>query len=58
MTMPGVDFYSALLILSEIGSIERFIDQWKLVSYAGLAPSLHQSGRTLYIGRITKRGSK
>lgn len=58
MTMPGVDFYSALLIVSEIGSIDRFRDQWKLVSYTGLAPSLHQSGRTLYTGRITKRGSK
>jgi len=58
MTMPGIDFYSALLIISEIGSIDRFRDQWKLVSYAGLAPSLHQSGNTLYTGRITKRGSK
>lgn len=58
MTIPGIDFYSALLITSEIGSIERFGSQWKLVSYAGLAPSLHQSGSTSYTGRITRRGSK
>jgi hypothetical protein len=36
--MTGVDLYSALLIRSEIGSIERFPDYKKLVSWAGLAP--------------------
>ena len=30
----------------------------KLVSWAGLAPSLHQSGNVEYHGHITKQGSK
>lgn len=58
LSMTGVDVYTALLIRSEIGGIERFPDYKKLVSWAGLAPSLHQSGSVEYHGSITKRGSK
>ena len=58
LSMTGVDVYSALLIRSEIGSIERFPDYKKLVSWAGLAPSLHQSGSVEYHGSITKQGSR
>lgn len=58
MSMSGIDVYTALLIISEIGEISRFTDYKKLVSYAGLAPSLHQSGSISYTGRITKQGSR
>ncbi|MEM3693031.1 MAG: IS110 family transposase [Candidatus Bathyarchaeia archaeon] len=58
MTMPGIDFYSAILILAEIGDIHRFPSPSKLASWAGLVPSIHQSGDKAYTGRITKRGSK
>ena len=58
MTMPGIDFYSAMVIASEIGDVKRFATQWKLVAYAGLAPSQHQSGEYERRGGITKEGSK
>ena len=58
MTMPGVDFYSAMVIASEIGDVKRFPTQWKLVAYAGLAPTQHQSGEYERRGGITKQGSK
>ena len=58
LSLTGVDVYTALLIRSEIGNIERFPDYKKLVSWAGLAPSLHQSGRVEYHGSITKQGSR
>jgi transposase len=58
ITMPGIDFYSAMIIASEIGDIKRFATQWKLVAYAGLAPSQHQSGEYERRGGITKQGSK
>ena len=58
LSLTGVDVYSALLIRSEIGDISRFPDYKKLVSWAGLAPSLHQSGNVEYHGSITKQGSK
>jgi transposase len=57
MTIPGVDFYTALLFLSEIGDVGRFVNSNKLISWLGLAPRVHQSGNTVYNGRITKEGS-
>jgi transposase len=57
LSLKGVNVYGALLIKSEIGSIERFGDYKKLVSWAGLAPSLRQSGGVEYHGSITKQGS-
>lgn len=58
MSIPGIGYYSALLIVSEIGDISRFPDSYHLCSYAGLIPSTHSSGGVTYHGRITKRGSK
>lgn len=58
MTIPGVSFYSALLITSEIGEIGRFEDSSSLVAYAGLAPSTHSSGGHTYHGPIMKSGSR
>jgi transposase len=58
MTIPGIGYYSALLIASEIGDINRFPDSYHLCSYAGLVPSTHSSGGVTYHGRITKTGSK
>ncbi|MEM3697725.1 MAG: IS110 family transposase [Candidatus Bathyarchaeia archaeon] len=58
LSLTGVGVCSALLIKSEIGDIKRFPNYKKLVSWAGLAPSLYQSGNTMRYGRITKQGSK
>jgi transposase len=58
MTIPGVGYYSALLIKSEIGDVKRFPSAKRLCSYSGLVPSTHQSGNMNYHGHITKRGSK
>ena len=58
MTVPGIGYYSALLIVSEVGDINRFPDSYHLCSYAGLIPSTHSSGGITYHGSITKRGSK
>lgn len=57
MTIPGISFYSALLIVSEIGDVTRFSDSYHLMSYAGLVPSTHSSGGMTYHGRITKTGN-
>ncbi len=56
-TMPGIGAYSALLILSEIGDIQRFPDSRHLCSYAGLVPSVHASGGKTRLGQLTKQGS-
>ena len=57
MTIPGIGYYSALLILSEIGDVARFPDSHHLCSYAGLTPSTHSSGGVEYHGPITRAGS-
>jgi transposase len=58
MTIPGIGYYSALLVKSEIGSIDRFPDGEKLCSYAGLVPSVSTSGGYTRHGSITKEGSR
>ncbi|MGH9917486.1 MAG: IS110 family transposase, partial [Nitrososphaerales archaeon] len=58
MTLPGVNFYSAQVILEEIGDITRFPSEKHLSSYAGLVPRVMQSGQTLRMGHIHKQGPK
>jgi transposase len=58
MTIPGVGYYSAMLIKSEIGDVNRFPSAKQLCSYAGLVPSTYASGNTYYHGHITKQGSR
>lgn len=57
MSIPGVSFYSSLLITSELGEIERFDRDKEVVSYAGLDPVVRESGDSRTEGRISKRGS-
>lgn len=54
---PGIGRYLALLVLGEIGDIQRFPGPKQLASYAGLCPSTYASGQTLRQGRLTKQGS-
>jgi transposase len=56
--LPGIGHYTALLILAEIGEIERLPDPKHLVSYAGLAPTVHGTGGRVYTGHISKQGSR
>lgn len=44
MSIPGIGYYSALLVMSEIGDIGRFPFGEKLCNYAGLVPSTYASG--------------
>jgi transposase len=57
MGFTGIDYYSAMLLINEIGPIARFSSPKKLVSYAGLAPGTHQSGNHTTHGHITKEGN-
>ena len=43
LSITGIDVFSAMLITVEIVDIGRFSTPWKLVSYAGLAPSTRES---------------
>ena len=56
MTLPGVNYYSAMVMLTEIGDVTRFPDAKHLCSYAGLVPRVSQSGNTIHRGSIHKQG--
>ena len=56
MTVPGIDYYSAMAIYSEIVEIGRFPDASHLSAYCGLVPRVDQSGDTTHYGHITKAG--
>jgi transposase len=56
-TLPGIGSYTALLLLAEIGDVSRFPSPKHLVSYAGLAPTVHASGGRVRTGHISKQGS-
>lgn len=57
ITIPGISYLSALTIMAEVGTIERFPSAKKLMSYAGVVPSTYASGGKVRHGRITKAGS-
>ncbi len=58
MTIPGIGFVNGGIILGEIGDIHRFSEPKKLLAFAGLDPSVHQSGNfQAQRTRMSKRGS-
>jgi transposase len=57
MTMPGVGYYTALLLIAELGDVTRFPTAKHLVAYAGLASRVRSLGGAVHIGRITRQGS-
>lgn len=59
MTIPGIGFINGGMILGEIGDIHRFSEPKKLLAFAGLDPSVHQSGNfQAQRTRMSKRGSR
>lgn len=45
LTIPGIGFLNGAMILGEIGDISRFSTPSKLLAYAGLDPTVNQSGQ-------------
>ena len=58
MTIPGISLINGGMILGEIGDINRFSKSRKLLAFAGLDPSVCQSGNfSAKKTRMSKRGS-
>jgi transposase len=53
----GIGMISAVSILARIGSVRRFKNAEQLISFAGLAPGVHQSDETRRAGRIGGGGT-
>lgn len=57
LSIPGVGYTTGAIILAEIGDVHRFRNDAQLLAYAGLDPSVYQSGKFEGNYRISKRGS-
>lgn len=53
----GIDTYTALALLAELGDITRFPSARELMSYLGLVPSESSSGERRQRGPLTKAGN-
>ena len=58
-SIPGISFRLGAMILAEIGDFSRFENADQILAFAGLAPSIYQSGQFTSIhANMEKRGSK
>ena len=59
LTIPGIGFRMAAMILAEVGDFSRFDSPDKLLAYAGISPSTYQSGQMeSSYSHMEKRGSR
>ena len=59
ITISGIGYLRGAMILGEISEISRFSHPSKVLAFAGLNPSVHQSGNfKANHARMSKRGSK
>ncbi len=59
MTIPGIGYINGGMILGEIGDIHRFSNPGKLLAFAGLDPTVYQSGNfQVKRTHMSKRGSR
>ncbi len=52
MSLPGVGFILGIVILLEIGKVERFASAEYLASYCGTTPRVHASGGKIHYGQV------
>lgn len=57
-TIPGIGFFTATLLVLELGDIHRFPSAKHVASYAGLTPRVRASGERLRTGQISKEGNR
>jgi transposase len=58
MTMTGVGYFTAMLVMAEVGDVGRFRGDKEFASWMGLVPSVHQSGERIRMGGISGPGNK
>jgi len=55
-SIPGVSDKTIASILGECGDLSRFDSAKAFIGYLGLYPTQYQSGNSLSVGRLAKRG--
>ena len=59
LTIPGISYRMGAIIIAEIGDFNRLDSADQILAYAGMSPSIYQSGQLdNYHFRMEKRGSR
>jgi transposase len=59
LSIPGISYRMGAMIIAEVGDFKRFNSPDKILAYAGLSPSVYQSGQyEASHSRMEKRGSR
>jgi transposase len=58
LTIPGIGPFTAILLILELGEIQRFPSAKHLASYVGLTPRVRASANRVRMGRISKEGNR
>jgi len=56
LDLHGVGIYTALVVVAELGEVDRFRSAKQVGGYAGLTSKVNQSGGHCYYGSITRQG--
>ena len=57
-SIKGVGPNTAAPFLAEIGEMKNYTSYKKIIAYAGLDPSVHQSGKFIGMSKLSKRGNR
>jgi transposase len=57
-SIKGVGPKTAVPFLAEMGSVDNFLSYKKLIAFAGMDPSVSQSGQFVGMSRLSKRGNR
>jgi len=57
-SIKGVGPNTAVPFLAEVGEVKNFSSSKKLIAFAGLDPSIHQSGKFTGASKLSKRGNR
>jgi len=58
MTIPGIGPFIAIVLVLELGDIQRFASAKRVASYVGLTPRVRGSAGRVRAGHITKEGNR
>jgi len=57
-SIKGVGPNTAAPFLAEMGEVRNYTSYKKIIAYAGLDPSVHQSGKFIGMSKLFKRGNR
>jgi len=57
-SIKGVGPNTAAPFLAEMGDVENYSSHKKIIAYAGMDPSVHESGKFVGMSKLSKRGNR